>query len=348
MGGIIINGPATANYDEDLGTLMLNDWDHQPADQKYIEARHYKTTNMATGLINGTNVWGEGGMGALFETTFERGKRYRLRLVNPAFNSQFKFSVDNHTFEVIAMDFTPIHPYTTDVVRLSMGQRYDIIITANATTSSSNSTSGFWMRATIQSTCGHSLSPDIRGVVRYNDTNSTTALPQSTAWASALVEDCNDEDMASTVPYLAIAASGSPAVSEDYNMTVNDTELVYWTMGASTFVSKWDDPTLLQVADGNTTWTEKQNMNVFPNAGEWVYWVFQSTTSQMHPMHIHGHDFWVLAQGNGTYEEGAVDLQLVDSPRRDTVQVQGHGYAVVAFRTDNPGVRSLEPYYLAR
>jgi FtsP/CotA-like multicopper oxidase with cupredoxin domain len=28
FGGIIINGPATANYDEDLGILFLNDWDH--------------------------------------------------------------------------------------------------------------------------------------------------------------------------------------------------------------------------------------------------------------------------------------------------------------------------------
>jgi FtsP/CotA-like multicopper oxidase with cupredoxin domain len=29
IGGIIINGPATADYDEDLGMLFLNDWDHQ-------------------------------------------------------------------------------------------------------------------------------------------------------------------------------------------------------------------------------------------------------------------------------------------------------------------------------
>jgi FtsP/CotA-like multicopper oxidase with cupredoxin domain len=33
LGGIIINGPATANYDEDLGNLFLNDWSHQTADQ---------------------------------------------------------------------------------------------------------------------------------------------------------------------------------------------------------------------------------------------------------------------------------------------------------------------------
>jgi hypothetical protein len=29
LGGIVINGPATADYDEDLGMLFLNDWDHQ-------------------------------------------------------------------------------------------------------------------------------------------------------------------------------------------------------------------------------------------------------------------------------------------------------------------------------
>lgn len=29
FGGIVINGPATADYDEDLGMLFLNDWDHQ-------------------------------------------------------------------------------------------------------------------------------------------------------------------------------------------------------------------------------------------------------------------------------------------------------------------------------
>jgi FtsP/CotA-like multicopper oxidase with cupredoxin domain len=26
LGGIIINGPATSNYDEDKGVLFLNDW----------------------------------------------------------------------------------------------------------------------------------------------------------------------------------------------------------------------------------------------------------------------------------------------------------------------------------
>lgn len=32
FGGILINGPATANYDVDLGHIFLNDWSHQTAD----------------------------------------------------------------------------------------------------------------------------------------------------------------------------------------------------------------------------------------------------------------------------------------------------------------------------
>lgn len=339
-GGIIINGPATANYDEDLGTLILTDWDHQTADQKYLEAHHYKTTTSVTGLMNGTNVWGD--VGSYYETSFERGKRYRLRLINAAADAQFKFSIDNHTAEVIATDFVPIVPYTTETVRMGEGQRYDIIVTAHAT---SNTTDGgaFWMRATIQLTCSQNTSPDVLGIVRYG---GGTDDPSSTAWADNAVEDCSDEDGANLVPYVSIAASDAPTVSEAYDMTVNDTDLVYWTMGATNFISQWDYPTLLQISEENDTWTDHQNVYKLPQANEWVYCVIQATTSQRHPMHLHGHDFWVLAQGTGTYEAGAVDLQLVDAPRRDTVQVLGHGYAVIAFKTDNPGVSGPLPFHL--
>ena len=37
FGGIIINGPATANYDEDLGVLFLNDWDHSTRTDKDVD-----------------------------------------------------------------------------------------------------------------------------------------------------------------------------------------------------------------------------------------------------------------------------------------------------------------------
>lgn len=37
-GGIVIHGPASGNYDEDLGIMMLSDWDHETADSLYAYA----------------------------------------------------------------------------------------------------------------------------------------------------------------------------------------------------------------------------------------------------------------------------------------------------------------------
>jgi Multicopper oxidase len=49
---------------------------------------------------------------------FVKGKKYRLRLVNTGLYSHFRFAIDGHNLTVIAMDFVPIVPYTTDNVCL--------------------------------------------------------------------------------------------------------------------------------------------------------------------------------------------------------------------------------------
>lgn len=55
-----------------------------------------------------------------------------------------------------------------------------------------------------------------------------------------------------------------------------------------------------------------------------------------------GHDFFILAQGLGTYNPQEVSLQTKNPPRRDTAmlpsQKKGGGYLVIAFQGDNPGV----------
>lgn len=42
-------------------------------------------------------------------------------------------SLDQHTFSVIASDFVPIVPYSADWIFVGIGQRYDVVITANQT-----------------------------------------------------------------------------------------------------------------------------------------------------------------------------------------------------------------------
>lgn len=56
-----------------------------------------------------------------------------------------------------------------------------------------------------------------------------------------------------------------------------------------------------------------------------------------HPIHLHGHDFWVLAQGTGTYSSVLPPLTLNNPIKRDTATLPAGGYLVIAFQTDNPG-----------
>ncbi|KAK1600777.1 hypothetical protein QYE76_017988 [Lolium multiflorum] len=78
--------------------------------------------------------------------------------------------------------------------------------------------------------------------------------------------------------------------------------------------------------------------------------VFQSTTlmeDSPNPMHLHGHDFFVLAQGIGNYDAArdTASYNLVDPPVKNTVMVTGLGWAAVRFVADNPGNWFLHCHY---
>jgi FtsP/CotA-like multicopper oxidase with cupredoxin domain len=327
FGGIHINGPATANYDEDLGHIFLNDWSHSTADVLLLQAEISGPPTMDNGLLNGTNVYND--TGSRFETTFTAGTSYRIRLVNGAADTHFKFTIDNHTMEVIAIDFVPIEPFSTTTLSIGMGQRYDIIVNA------SESSGDYWMRAIVQESCSDNDNYDnIKGIIRYD--SSSTSDPTTSAYN--YTDSCDDEDMSDLVPYLALSASSSYSVEDDFEVTLESPDNLFrWYMNSTSFVSQWDYPTVLQVAEGNDTWSAEQHVIKLPTANEWVYFIIETAVDRPHPIHLHGHDFWVLAQGTGTYNSSTT-LTLSNGPRRDVAMLPGDGYLVIAYYTDNPGV----------
>jgi len=72
---------------------------------------------------------------------------------------------------------------------------------------------------------------------------------------------------------------------------------------------------------------------------EWALLVIQDETGFgiSHPIHLHGHDFWIMAQTTGTYTAGVSTLNSVNPPRRDVATLPGNGYLAIAFQLDNPG-----------
>ncbi|XP_010543702.1 PREDICTED: laccase-12 [Tarenaya hassleriana] len=77
--------------------------------------------------------------------------------------------------------------------------------------------------------------------------------------------------------------------------------------------------------------------------GSRVQIVLQDTsivTPENHPIHLHGYDFYIVAEGFGNFDpkKDTSKFNLVDPPLRNTVAVPVNGWAVIRFVADNPGV----------
>lgn len=59
-----------------------------------------------------------------------------------------------------------------------------------------------------------------------------------------------------------------------------------------------------------------------------------------HPIHVHGHNFFIVGTGFGNFDvkKDPVKYNLIDPPERNTVAVPSGGWSAIRFKADNPGV----------
>lgn len=108
-------------------------------------------------------------------------------------------------------------------------------------------------------------------------------------------------------------------------------------MDGSSFRANYNQPILLLSNTGN---------NSYPSSPQWNVYNFGSNSTvrlhiknpgfAAHPMHLHGHNFWVLAEGTGTWD-GSTVVNAANPQRRDTQIVRAGGYLVLQIDQDNPG-----------
>ncbi|KAG0642458.1 Cupredoxin [Tuber brumale] len=335
LGPIILNGPASANYDVDLGAVMVTDWYHNTAFSTWRYAETVGLPQAQNGLIHGKNVFGSGG--SRWTTTFTPGKKYRLRFINTGVESAFRLSIDDHKFTVIAADFVPIIPYTTDSILIGDGERYDVIVEAK-----SNSTADFkdyWLRATVQTACSTGIDNplNIKGIIRYEG-GPTSGDPTTTG--VAIPQNCADEPISSLVPVMAQAVPKvdlSGAKNLFWGLQRNP--VIRWTLGGVSTRVDWNNPTL-ELLQSTGTYPTEYNIIELPEH-KWYYFVIEEVGVRFaHPLHLHGHDFHILYQGNGTFNatEANLGARWSNPPRRDVAMLPGQGYMVIAFEADNPGI----------
>lgn len=107
---------------------------------------------------------------------------------------------------------------------------------------------------------------------------------------------------------------------------------------------RWDEPTIQYVFNGTTNWPAAYDVIEVPNENVWAYWLLQMVDGSPptpHPIHLHGHDFFVLGQGaNEQFDVSSQtsSLNFDNPPRRDTASLPAGGWLVIAYPANNPGL----------
>ncbi|KAF2089562.1 multicopper oxidase [Saccharata proteae CBS 121410] len=343
VGQLVINGPASANYDIDLGAYTVSDWYYDTAFQvedQFTDALQVGQSGPPGDniLVNGTGVSSSGG-GSYSKVTLTKGKKHLLRLINTSVDNNIWVSLDSHTMQVITADFVPIQPFSTTWLLMAIGQRYEVVINANQTASN------YWFRAEVATACASANKGYGRGIFSYSGV--TAADPSSSD--STIPSDCTEPLPNPAVPNTVPSSAFNSQVSNlnvdltSSNVTTNGQNIVYWGVNMTAIDIDWEKPTLQYVIDGNTSYPQTYNLIELPTEGMWTYWIVQETAGTKvpipHPMHLHGHDFYILGKGTGTFDKTSspATLNWNNPTRRDVSLLPAGGWLAIAFPTDNPG-----------
>jgi FtsP/CotA-like multicopper oxidase with cupredoxin domain len=167
---------------------------------------------------------------------FTTGKTHRLRLINTGSEGTQKFTIDNHTMTVIANDFVPIVPYTTNVVTLGIGQRTDILVTANG-----NPSDVVWMRSDISALCSPSAPQRHALAAIYYPEANTAELP-NTAATSYTETNCTNDALSNIAPFFPIIPPAAPMVTQtmDISVIVNASGVSLFAVDGSSFRANYE------------------------------------------------------------------------------------------------------------
>ncbi len=361
LGPVMINGPASANYDVDLGPLMISDWYYGSVNQialrvnnpnnPYIPGFPGSPPPSDNVLFNGLNKRANGASGSYLRVTLTPGKKHLLRLINGSVQNSYTLTLVGHTFTIIATDMVPITPVTVSSLYVGIGQRYDVLITAD------QPVANYWLNTTFSTGCGQSNNPRPAAIFSYSGApTSTNPLAAGTVPPDSRCQDA----LTLYTPVVTRSAplagfTATPANTLNTNLQINPSiPRVFWPVDGTPIKVDWNNPTLEYVKNGATSSIPAAaNVLTLPatSAGTWTYWLIQNNSSIPHPVHLHGHDVVILgaspalanpiAPGNRLRAYNpATDgptLRGTNPTRRDTTMLPAWGWLAVAFQVGNPG-----------
>ncbi|KAI7516240.1 hypothetical protein KC331_g22151, partial [Hortaea werneckii] len=262
--------------DVDLGPYVLSDWYYPTAFQiNSLAAINLQSQGPPppgdTILINGTNKNANGG-GQYNKVTMQKGKKYRLRLINTSVDNYIRVSLDGHNMTVMTTDFIPVKPFDVQTMLIGIGQRYDVVIKAN------QASGNYWFRANVASDCLSANNFYGRAIWSYSDAPSG----EPTSSGHSEPSDCKEPSQAAPYWVQPVPSGTFDNAKSDLDVGVTQAQfppggdsLFVWALGNSSMNVDWEKPTLQYFADNDDDYETRMNVHYTTNEGKWNYWLIQ-------------------------------------------------------------------------
>ncbi|XP_060216132.1 L-ascorbate oxidase [Lycium barbarum] len=291
-------------------------------------------------------------------------KTYRLRLASTTALASLNLAIGGHKMVVVEADGNYVQPFSVQDMDIYSGESYSILFTTDQDPSKN-----YWISINVR---GREPKTS-QGLTLLNYLpNSASKVPTLPPPIAPLWNDYNHSKSFSN-KILALMGSPKPPrynhrriiflntqnkIDGYTKWAINNVSLVLPTtpyLGSiryginnafdtrpppDNFPKDYD--VMKQAPNSNSTYGNGVYMLKFNTTIDIVLQnanVLAKDTSEIHPWHLHGHDFWVMGYGEGKFSEKDVKkFNLRNPPLRNTAVIFPFGWTALRFVTDNPGV----------
>jgi iron transport multicopper oxidase len=350
-GPLIIEDPNPPfKYDDEI-ILTLSDWYHEQAPY-LIENYQDHTGEASDGLPAPTGGalinWGKNA-----KIHVKPDTTYLVRIICSGSYPGHAWVIEGHNQTAVEMDGTYVRQVNVNdnnlLTRLAPGQRNSFLITTKKDTS---------QNYVIWDTMDVNMLFINKGIIppptTYNTNvtayliyNESAPLPpppvyyslgNDNFWDDADYVPLDKEPLLEHVDHQIVLSINSANISGISRFTANnETYLTQKVPSAYTALTTGEHNSNADVYGQVNPFIIKHN--------DVVEIVINNVNGNLHPWHMHGHQFQLVDRPNpgyglfnGTYRSG---YPHASPARRDTIMVQDNSWAVIRFRANNPGVWAL-------
>lgn len=320
--------------------MTYTDWYHE---QMAVLLQQYESTNNEN-TNNGDEPTPDAALlnaGINTKIFVEPNKTYLIRIICVGNWPGHAFGFDQHDMTVVEVDgvYTEKYPVGQRNVRLATGQRMSILLTTKNDTSQNY---GIWDTMDINmlfldegKAMPSGYNSNVTGWLVYNNQSALPPAPIQYEF-----DFVNDVDF---IPYdrQPVLEPVDHQIIMDWN-SANISDIPRFTTNNETYLPQ-KVPSLYTALSVGSNYSSDPVVygDVSPfvlKYGEVVEIVINDYHQNLHPIHLHGHQFQVLERTapNAGYFPGYYGNYSQTPIRRDTLMVQNQGYAVIRFRADNP------------